>query len=119
VAVGKILIQRDESADDKRPVLYYKKLPKDINERFIILVDPMLATAGSAKMAIKVLGESGVKPERIMFLNLICAPEGLAALTAEYPDVRVITAAVDQKLNSQMFIVPGLGDYGDRYYQTE
>ncbi len=79
----------------------------------------MLATAGSAKMAISVLVDSGVDPANIMFLNLICAPEGLRALKAEYPRVRIITAAVDDRLNDHRFIVPGLGDYGDRYYQTE
>ena len=119
VAVGKILIQRDESTLDKRPVLYYKKLPKDIADRFVVLVDPMLATAGSAKMALSVLLDSGVKPENIMFLNLICAPEGLDALRADYPEVHVVTGAIDERLNEHRFIVPGLGDYGDRYYQTE
>jgi len=70
-------------------------------------------------MAIKVLCESGVTTDRIMFLNLICAPEGLAALKKEYPNVQIITAAIDERLNEHRFIIPGLGDYGDRYYQTE
>ena len=69
-------------------------------------------------MAISVLLDSGVRPERIMFLNLICAPEGLKALTAEYPQVQVVTGAIDECLNEDRFIVPGLGDYGDRYYGT-
>ena len=73
---------------------------------------------GSAKMAIKVLMESGVSPANIMFLNLICAPEGLKALTEEYPKVQVVTGAIDKYLNEDRFIVPGLGDYGDRYYGT-
>ena len=69
-------------------------------------------------MAIKVLMESGVSPANIMFLNLICAPEGLKALTEEYPKVQVVTGAIDEYLNEDRFIVPGLGDYGDRYYGT-
>ncbi len=69
-------------------------------------------------MAIKVLTESNVLPENIMFLNLICAPEGLDALAKEYPKVKVITGAIDEHLNKDRFIVPGLGDYGDRYYGT-
>lgn len=119
VKVGKILIQRDENSADKMPVLFYKKLPKDISNCFVILMDPMLATAGSAKMAISVLMESGVEPKNIMFLNLICAPEGIEALIKEFPEVKVVTGAVDQYLNEERFIVPGLGDYGDRYYGTQ
>ena len=70
-------------------------------------------------MAVSILVASGVDPKNIMFLNLICAPEGLDALGKEYPDVKIVTGAIDQKLNENRFIVPGLGDYGDRYYQTE
>lgn len=70
-------------------------------------------------MALSVLVDSGVNCSNIMFLNLICAPEGLQALNEEYPEVRVVTGAIDQRLNENKFIVPGLGDYGDRYYQTE
>ena len=74
---------------------------------------------GSAKMAIQVLAKANVRPENIMFLNLICAPEGLKALTDEYPQVQVVTGAIDDCLDENRFIVPGLGDYGDRYYGTE
>ena len=118
VRIGKILIQRDESTPDKRPILYYKKLPKDISECFVILVDPMLATAGSATRAIAVLLEAGVLEQNIMFLNLVCCPEGIKNLFTAYPKVKVVTAAVDKCLNGEKFIVPGLGDYGDRYYGT-
>ena len=118
VGIGKILIQRDESRADKAPVLYYKKLPKNIAECFCILVDPMLATGGSAKRAIKVLLEAKVLEENIMFINLICCPEGLQNLYKEYPKIKVVTCCVDPKLNEHKFIVPGLGDYGDRYYGT-
>eukprot|EP00794_Sanderia_malayensis_P003069 gene3069-3533_t len=119
VRIGKILIQRDESTKDKRPILYYKKLPKDISECFVILVDPMLATAGSAKRAISVLIEAGVQEDRIMFLNLVCCPEGIKNLVNEFPKISIITGAIDKCLNEERFIVPGLGDYGDRYYGTE
>lgn len=118
LSVGKILIQRDESSDDKRAVLYYKKLPKNITESFVILVDPMLATAGSAIRAIEVLKENGVKTENILFLNLICCPEGLQAMAKSYPEIQIITGCVDSHLDEDKYIVPGLGDYGDRYYGT-
>lgn len=70
-------------------------------------------------MAIKVLVENGVDPKNIMFLNLICAPEGLNTLNEHFPEIKIITGAIDTKLDQNCFIVPGLGDYGDRYYQTE
>lgn len=119
VGIGKILIQRDESKADKPPVLYYKKLPKNIAECFCILVDPMLATAGSANRALDVLLEAGVEEKNIMFINLICCPEGLKNLHNAHPLVKVVTCCIDSCLNEQKFIVPGLGDYGDRYYGTE
>ena len=82
-------------------------------------VDNNYLFIGSAKMAIQVLAKANVRPENIMFLNLICAPEGLKALTDEYPQVQVVTGAIDDCLDENRFIVPGLGDYGDRYYGTE
>lgn len=118
VSVGKILIQRDESLPDKPAVLYYKKLPNNISDSFVLLVDPMLATAGSALRAISVLKESQVSTDNIMFLNLVCCPEGLQAMAAAYPEIKIITGAVDSHLNEDKYIVPGLGDYGDRYYGT-
>ena len=118
VSVGKILLQRDESNPDKPAVLYYKKLPKNISQSFVILVDPMLATAGSALRAISVLKDHGVPSERIMFLNLLCCPEGLQAMAKTYPKVIILTGAVDSHLDQDKYIVPGLGDFGDRYYGT-
>jgi len=118
VSVGKILIQRDESKADKPAVLYYKKLPPNITESFVMLVDPMLATAGSALRAIRVLEDSGVEAKNILFLNLVCAPEGLRAMAEQYPHIQIITGAVDSHLDEHKYIVPGLGDYGDRYYGT-
>jgi uracil phosphoribosyltransferase len=94
-AVGKILIQRDEEDPEKRPKLFYSKLPPNISQMTVILVDPMLATGGSAIMAIEVLHQAGVREESVQFLNVVCAPEGLKALALRYPNVQVVTAAVD------------------------
>lgn len=118
VHVGKILIQRDESTAAKTPVLMYSKLPGDIAQRTVLLVDPMLATGQSAEMAIRELVRRGVREEAIVFLNVVAAPEGLAHMARTFPRVKVVTAAVDEKLNEHMYIVPGLGDYGDRYHGT-
>jgi len=119
IKVGKILCQRDEEHPDKIAKLYYSKFPKDIASlSMVILVDPMLATGGSAILAIKTLIEAGVKEENILFLNVVSCPEGLDALSATYPKIKIVTAAVDSHLNENKYIVPGLGDFGDRYYST-
>jgi uracil phosphoribosyltransferase len=118
-AVGKILIQRDESTVEKTPKLFYSKLPHNIANMLVLLCDPMLATGGSALMALNVLTEDyHVDPTRIVFANMICAPEGLQALAQAYPQVKIVTAFVDEGLNDDKYIVPGLGDYGDRYFNT-
>ena len=117
-AVGKILIQRDEEDPEKRAKLYYSKLPPDVASRHVILCDPMLATGGSAKEAMKVLIAAGVPEEKIQFLNTVSCPEGIKALCAAYPKITVVTAAMDSHLDSNKYIVPGLGDFGDRYYST-
>ncbi|PWY96825.1 PRTase-like protein [Testicularia cyperi] len=114
VRIGKILIQRDE--ETAKPKLFYAKLPEDIADRWVLLLDPMLATGGSAIKAIEVLIDHGVKAERILFLNLIASPEGLNNMFAQFPQVKVISAWVDERLDERSYIIPGLGDYGDRYY---
>lgn len=114
VRIGKILIQRDE--ETAKPKLYYDKLPEDISERWVLLLDPMLATGGSALMAIDVLKSRGVPEDHILFLNLIASPEGAQNLAEQFPKVRVVTAFVDQGLDEKNYIVPGLGDFGDRFY---
>lgn len=117
ISVGKILIQRDESHPDKIPKLFYSKMPK--NKKYILLCDPMLATGGSANMAIDVLTvKYKIAPRNIIFANVICCPEGLRALSKSYPRVKIVTAMIDSHLNKQKFIVPGLGDYGDRFFGT-
>jgi uracil phosphoribosyltransferase len=115
---AKILIQRDESHPDKIPKLFYSKLPPGIETMNVIITDPMLATGGSALMAIDVLKKAGVREESILFVNLLSCPEGLKALAQKAPKVRILTAACDPGLNSHKFIVPGLGDMGDRYYAS-
>lgn len=114
VRIGKILIQRDE--ETALPKLFYEKLPEDISDRYVFLLDPMLATGGSAMMAVEVLLSRGVKENRILFLNLLAAPEGIQAFQDKYPEIRIITGGIDEKLDENKYIVPGLGDFGDRYY---
>lgn len=116
VRIGKILIQRDE--ETATPRLFYDKLPNDIADRFVFLLDPMLATGGSALMAIDVLKNRGVPANRIIFLNLIASPEGLEKFKDIHPEVHVVTGWIDRQLDDNRYIVPGLGDFGDRYYST-
>lgn len=113
--VGHIGLYRDP--ETHTPVEYYCKLPGDISERDVIVVDPMLATGGSAIDAINLIKKHGARS--IKFMCIIAAPEGLKALTAVHPDVRVYCAALDQKLNENKYIVPGLGDAGDRIFGTK
>ena len=113
--VGHIGMYRDE--ETLQPQEYYCKLPKDIDERLIVVVDPMLATGGSAIDAIAQIKSYGGK--NIKFLSLIAAPEGIEALTKAHPDVMVYCANVDECLNENGYIVPGLGDAGDRIFGTK
>ena len=117
VRIGKILIQRDEAT--AQPTLYYTKLPPDVAHRFCLLLDPMLATGGSVLKAIEVLIEHGVTPDRIIFLNLVASPEGLRILEQKYPEVQVVVAAIDGGLDGKKYIIPGLGDFGCRYFGTD
>jgi uracil phosphoribosyltransferase len=113
--VGHIGIYRDP--DTFKPVEYYCKLPGDIAERDLIIVDPMLATGGSACAAIDFLKERGAV--NISLMGLIAAPEGLEKVQTKHPDVSIYIAAVDQCLNEHAYIVPGLGDAGDRLFGTK
>ncbi|KAK4203666.1 putative uracil phosphoribosyltransferase [Triangularia verruculosa] len=114
VRIGKILIQRDE--ETAQPKLFYDKLPEDIADRWVLLLDPMLATGGSAIMAVDVLKSRGVPEERILFLNVLASPEGIKTFASKFPQSRVVTAFVDEGLDEKNYIIPGLGDFGDRYY---
>ena len=112
--VGHIGLYRDHKT--LQPVEYYSKLPSDIPERDVIVLDPMLATGGSAVDAISIIKRSN--PKSIKFLCIIAAPEGVKALTEAHPDVQVYCAAVDERLNENGYILPGLGDAGDRIFGT-
>ena len=115
VKVGHIGLFRDP--ETLEPVKYYFKMPPDIDERDVIVVDPMLATGGSASAAIQFLKDDGVK--HIKLMNLIGAPEGVAAVQKAHPDVEIFVAGIDEKLNDHGYIVPGLGDAGDRIFGTK
>ncbi len=114
VRVGHIGLYRDPVTVE--PVEYYCKLPDDIAEREVILLDPMLATGGSASAAITFLKNRGIK--NIKFMCLIAAPEGIERVTTDHPDVKIFCAARDEKLNDHSYIIPGLGDAGDRLFGT-
>ncbi|HEY8347496.1 MAG TPA: uracil phosphoribosyltransferase [Symbiobacteriaceae bacterium] len=113
--VGHIGLYRDP--ETLKPVEYYCKLPPDLAERDLIVVDPMLATGGSVVAALNLVKKHGGK--RIKLLSLIAAPEGVRAVQAAHPDVDIYTAAVDECLNEHAYIVPGLGDAGDRLFGTK
>ena len=113
--VGHLGLYRDP--DTLQPVEYYAKLPVDIAERDVILIDPMVATGGSAAAAVSALKKRGVK--HIKLMCLLATQKGLDVVQAEHPDVEIFTAAIDPELNEQGYIVPGLGDAGDRIFGTK
>jgi uracil phosphoribosyltransferase len=112
--VGHIGLKRDE--ETLRPVYYYYKTPSDISGSIIIVLDPMLATGGSAAEALNYLKESGARD--IVLACLVAAPEGVKRVNSEHPDVKIFTAALDRQLNTRGYILPGLGDAGDRIFGT-
>jgi uracil phosphoribosyltransferase len=112
--VGHIGLYRDP--ETLEPVEYYFKMPEDLGNRLVIVVDPMLATGNSASAAVSRIKEAGA--EQIKFVCLLAAPEGIEALRERHPDVPIYTAAIDERLNDHGYIVPGLGDAGDRLYGT-
>lgn len=114
--IGKILIQRDP--ETKQPKLYFSKLPDDIARCHVLLLEPMLATGGSAMTAIKVLLEAGVPEDQIIFVNVLVSPEGLRQVVEAFPSISIVTSAVERGLNDRAFMVPGIGDFGDRYFRT-
>lgn len=112
--VGHIGLQRDESTAVASQ--YYARLPAGLEDSFVLMVDPMLATGGSAVAAIDRLRRAGAREIRV--ICIVAAPEGIAAVERAHPDVPIYTPVIDQALNEQKFIVPGLGDFGDRLYGT-
>ena len=116
--IGHIGLYRDE--ETLKPIKYYYKVPKDISKRIIYVLDPMLATGGSAIDAIDLIKEDAKNKDlKIKFLCIVAAPEGIKALQEKHPDVEIYAAAVDEKLNSHGYILPGLGDAGDRIFGTK
>jgi len=113
--VGFVGLYRDE--ETLKPVQYYYKVPANMDERVVIAVDPMLATGNSSVAAIDLLKKSGAK--NIRFLCLLAAPEGVARMKEAHPDVPIVTASLDERLNELGYILPGLGDAGDRMYGTK
>ncbi len=114
VTVGYIGLERDEQTAVASQ--YYCKLPPDIEGKTVLLLDPMLATGGSARMALDLLKER--RPARIRKVCVVASPEGIALLAHYHPDVTIYTAAIDRELNPRKYILPGLGDYGDRLFGT-
>lgn len=113
--IGHIGLYRNE--ETLKPVRYYYKVPKNIDKKQVVVLDPMLATGGSSIDAITMLKEEGAN--NIKFLCIIAAPEGIKALSKAHPDVKIYAATVDEKLNENGYIVPGLGDAGDRIFGTK
>jgi len=112
--VGFIGLERDEETAIAHE--YYKKFPKHIERKMVLVLDPMLATGGSVSDTIFRLKEKGAK--RIYIACIVCAPEGIKRINREHPDVKIYTTAIDDHLNEKKYIVPGLGDFGDRYFGT-
>ena len=115
--IGFIGMYRDE--ETLKPHEYFVKLPNDITERQLFIVDPMLATGGSAVMAIEALKKRGCQEKNMKFACLVAAPEGVKAVQEAFPDVDIYTSGLDERLNEDGYIVPGLGDAGDRLFVTK
>ena len=114
--VGHVGLYRDPVT--LQAVEYYFKVPQDIGARLAVVVDPMLATGNSSSAAIKLLQKSGVKINNIFLVSLLSAPEGIKYLESKHKKLKIFTGSLDEKLNNNKFIVPGLGDAGDRYMGT-
>ncbi|XP_017190172.1 uridine/cytidine kinase UKL1, chloroplastic isoform X3 [Malus domestica] len=116
IKIGKILIHR---VGDNGKQLIYEKLPKDISERHVLLLDPVLATGNSANQAIELLIQKGVPEAHIIFLNLISAPEGIHCVSQRFPSLKIVTSEIDVALNEEFRVIPGMGEFGDRYFGTD
>lgn len=115
--VGFVVVQRDEKT--ALPQLFYSKMPPLHAETRVVILEPMIATGGSVCSALHILRDMGVEMHRVIVASVICASEGLQAVRSQFPEVTLVYAAEDPELNDKKFIVPGLGDFGDRYFGTE
>jgi uracil phosphoribosyltransferase len=115
--VGFFGMRRDEIS--KQPQLYYQNLPVLSKEHAVILIDPMIATGGSGLLALRRLKEKGIIEKNIIYVGIVAAPEGIANIKKECPEIRLVVAKIDDHLNKDAFIVPGIGDFGDRYFGTD
>ena len=114
--VGFIGLKRDEKTAEPRE--YYRNIPKITKDDLVIVLDPMIATGGSALAALRILESQGIKENRIIFVSLICAPQGLKRVKKNFPKIKVITVSVEKGLSKDKFILPGIGDFGDRFFGT-
>ncbi len=114
--VGMIGIQRDEATAIGHG--YYTKIPKMSSEHDVMVLDPMIATGGSGSLTVNAVKSAGAHEENIIYVSVIAAPEGMNVLQTNFPKMRILTAQIDKGLNDQKFILPGLGDFGDRFYGT-
>lgn len=117
VRIGKILIQRDRIT--KRPSLHWAHLPDDIRNGHVLLLEPMLATGGSLLTAIDILNDAGVPDDRIIVVSVLASPQGIDRLAESRPEVRIVTSSIEERLDENAYMVPGIGDFGDRWFGTE
>eukprot|EP01025_Chloroclados_australasicus_P035967 TRINITY_DN3659_c0_g1_i2.p1 TRINITY_DN3659_c0_g1~~TRINITY_DN3659_c0_g1_i2.p1 ORF type:complete len:478 (-),score=58.15 TRINITY_DN3659_c0_g1_i2:432-1865(-) len=116
ISIGKILVMRTNEGGEPKEELIYEKLPQDIAEKFVLLLDPILGTGHTACRALKVLIDRGVQERKILFLSLIAAPDGIHQICTRYPNVQVITSEIDEGIDDDFRVVPGIGEFGDRYF---
>ncbi len=115
--VGFLGVRRDE--ETALPQFYYKNLPQLNSSQFYIVLDPMIATGGSGSYAVEMLKKHGISDDKMLYVGMVGAPEGISSLKKEAPGMKIICAEVDRELNDKKYIVPGLGDFGDRYFGTD
>uniref|UniRef100_A0A7S4DQ18 uracil phosphoribosyltransferase n=1 Tax=Lotharella globosa TaxID=91324 RepID=A0A7S4DQ18_9EUKA len=116
IKIGKVLVQHD--AETKQRRLLYSKLPKDVVKHHVLILDPILASGSSALAVLKHLKEVGVKQEQISLVTMISCPEGISAILEKYPKITISTSMVDERLDKERFIIPGIGEFADRYFGT-
>jgi len=115
--IGVVGLKRDEETAQAN--LYYNNIPPIKTDDQVIILDPMIATGGTGIETLKILTGMGIPQKNIIFASIVCSPEGIEAIKSQFPDITILTAGIDEKLNKDKFIVPGLGDFGDRYFGTE